>query len=171
MNTHTRIWKVRKGCLQGYMHGYIHNTRLRSLIYLGVFQFSRCISCQQTFFFFVFYEFGKRSSKANERYNQWQKYLKHSTLFRVNWPACYPVPEIRLPPPPSKLLAIQDHAQNFEEQLWMESGGGRWALSNGHNFNNFATGCSVFWIENSGSTNSLQGAESGMVPLTYKVFS
>ena len=133
MNTHTRIWKVRKGCLQGYMHGYIHNTRLRSLIYLGVFQFSRCISCQQTFFFFVFYEFGKRSSKANERYNQLQKYLKHSTLFRVNWPAYDPVPEIRLapPPPPSKLLAIQDHAQNFEEQLWMESGRGRWALSNG----------------------------------------
>ena len=36
--------------------------------------------------------------------------------------------------------------------------------------NIFATGCSVLSRENRGSTNSLRGAESGMVPLTYKVF-
>ena len=50
-------------------------------------------------------------------YNQLQKYLRHCT-FWLKWPArdldlVLVIPLLLL----SKLLAIQDHAQNLEEQL------------------------------------------------------
>ena len=61
-------------------------------------------------------------SKFAQCYNQLQKYLKHCKLyFGINGPSiilCFWSPLHHL----SKLLAIQDHGQNLEEQLWM---GGR----------------------------------------------
>ena len=52
-----------------------------------------------------------------------KKYLRHCTVFWLKWP----VHDILCLWPPlhpfSKLLAIQDHAQNLEEQLWMGAGG------------------------------------------------
>ena len=48
-----------------------------------------------------------------------QKYLRHCTIFWLKWPVNDLV--LVIPSPPlSKLLAIQGHAQNLEEQLWME---------------------------------------------------
>ena len=44
-------------------------------------------------------------------YNQLRKYLRHCTVFWLNWPVH------GLVVPLSNLLAIQDHAQNLEEQL------------------------------------------------------
>ena len=58
-------------------------------------------------------------------YNQLQKYLRHGTVFWLKWPVHDLVLETPLHPL-SKLLAIQDHAQNLEEQLWM---GGRREVS------------------------------------------
>ena len=49
-------------------------------------------------------------------YNQLQKYLRHGTVFWLKWPVHDLVLETPLHPL-SKLLAIQDHAQNLEEQL------------------------------------------------------
>ena len=49
-------------------------------------------------------------------YNQLQKYLKHCTVFWHKWPVHDLVLAIPLQPL-SKLLAIQDHAQNLGEQL------------------------------------------------------
>ena len=48
-------------------------------------------------------------------YNQLQKYLRHCTIFWLKWP----VHDLVLLTPPStpKLPALQDHAQNLEEQL------------------------------------------------------
>ena len=54
-------------------------------------------------------------------YNQFQKYLRHCTVFCLKWPAMI-LCLWSLLHPFSKLLAIQDHTQNLEEQLWM---GGR----------------------------------------------
>ena len=56
--------------------------------------------------------------KKNINENQLQKYLRHCTVFWLKWL----VHDLALatPPPPhpfSKLLAIQDHAQNLQEQL------------------------------------------------------
>ena len=61
------------------------------------------------------------------RYNQLQKYLRHCTVFWHKWPIHDLV--LLIPPPPgplSMLLAIQDHTQNLEQQLWM---GGRREVS------------------------------------------
>ena len=58
-------------------------------------------------------------------YNQLQKYLRHCTVFWHKWPVHDLVLVIPLHPL-SKLLAIQDHTQNLEEQLWM---GGRREVS------------------------------------------
>ena len=58
-------------------------------------------------------------------YNQLQKYLRHGTVFWHKWPVHDLVLVIPLHPL-SKLLAIQDHTQNLEEQLWM---GGRREVS------------------------------------------
>jgi len=55
-------------------------------------------------------------------YNQLQKYLRRCTLFWSNWLAYDLVLVIPLLPL-SKLLAIQDHAENVEEQLLMERRG------------------------------------------------
>ena len=58
-------------------------------------------------------------------YNQLQKYLRHCTVF---WHKCLSMILCLWCPlhPLSKLLAIQDHTQNLEEQLWM---GGRREVS------------------------------------------
>ena len=58
-------------------------------------------------------------------YNQLQKYLRHCTVVWHKWPVHDLVLVIPLHPL-SKLLAIQDHTQNLEEQLWM---GGRREVS------------------------------------------
>ena len=58
-------------------------------------------------------------------YNQLQKYLRHCTVFWLKWPVHHLVLLTPLHPL-SKLPAIQDHAQNLEEQLWM---GGRREVS------------------------------------------
>ena len=56
-------------------------------------------------------------SRREERYyNQLQKYLRHCTVFWHKWPVHDLVLVIPLHPL-SKLLAIQDHTQNLEEQL------------------------------------------------------
>ena len=62
---------------------------------------------------------------ASKCYNQLQKYLTHCTVFWHKWPVHDLVLVIPLHPL-SKLLAIQDHTQNLEEQLWM---GGRREVS------------------------------------------
>ena len=49
-------------------------------------------------------------------YNQLQKYLRHCAVFWHKWPVHDLVLVIPLLPL-SKLLAIQDHTQNLEEQL------------------------------------------------------
>ena len=52
-------------------------------------------------------------------YNQLQKYLRQCTLFWLNGLSmilCLWSPLLPL----SKVLAIKDHGQNLEEQLWME---------------------------------------------------
>ena len=49
-------------------------------------------------------------------YNQLQKYLRHCTVFCQKWSVQDLVLVIPLRPL-SKLLAIQDHARNLEEQL------------------------------------------------------
>ena len=57
-------------------------------------------------------------------YNQLQKYLRHCTVFWLKWPVhdlVLVTPHLH---PFSKLLAIQDHAQNLQEQLGMGGGGG-----------------------------------------------
>ena len=51
-------------------------------------------------------------------YNQLQKYLRHCTVFWHKWPVHDLLLVISLHPL-LKLLAIQDHAQNLEEQLLM----------------------------------------------------
>ena len=60
--------------------------------------------------------------------NQLQNYLRHSPVFWHKWPVHNLV--LVTPPPPlhplSKLLAIHDHTQNLEQQLWM---GGRREVS------------------------------------------
>ena len=50
------------------------------------------------------------------RYNQLQKYLRHCTVFWHKWHVYDLVLVIPLHPV-SRLPAIQDHAQNLEEQL------------------------------------------------------
>ena len=49
-------------------------------------------------------------------YNQLQKYLRYSTVFWFKWPV-YDLVLLTPLQPLSKLLAIQDHAQNLEEEL------------------------------------------------------
>ena len=58
-------------------------------------------------------------------YNQLQKYLRHCTVFWHEWPV-YDLVLVTPLHPLSRLLAIQDHTQNLEEQLWM---GGRRVVS------------------------------------------
>ena len=65
-----------------------------------------------------------QSSQYNG-YNQLQKYLRHCTVFWLKWPV-HDLVLVTPLHPFSKLLAIQDHAQNLEEQLWM---GGRREVS------------------------------------------
>ena len=49
------------------------------------------------------------------------KYLRHCTVFWLKWPVDDPVLVIPLSSPyQSCFVAIQDHAPNLEEQLWME---------------------------------------------------
>ena len=55
-------------------------------------------------------------------YNQLQKYLRHCTVFSLTW-ALHDLVLVVPLHPLSKLTAIQDHAQNLEEQLWMEGKG------------------------------------------------
>ena len=49
-------------------------------------------------------------------YNQLQKYLRHCTVFWLKW-LVHDLVLVTPLHPFSKLLAIQDHAQNLEEQL------------------------------------------------------
>ena len=58
-------------------------------------------------------------------YNQLQKYLRHCTIFWHKWPV-HDLVLVTPLHPLSKLLAIQDHTPNLEEQLWM---GGRREVS------------------------------------------
>ena len=51
--------------------------------------------------------------------NQLQKYLRLCTVFWHKWPV-HDLVLVTPLHPLSKLLAIQDHTQNLEEQLWME---------------------------------------------------
>ena len=62
------------------------------------------------------------SVQSIKSYNQLQKYLRHSTIFWFTWALHDLVLVIPLHPL-AKLTAIQDHAQNLEEQLWMEGKG------------------------------------------------
>ena len=62
------------------------------------------------------------SVQSIKSYNQLQKYLRHSTIFWLTWALHHLVLVIPLHPL-AKLRAIQDHAQNLEEQLWMEGKG------------------------------------------------
>ena len=62
------------------------------------------------------------SVQSIKSYNQLQKYLRHSTIFWLTWALHDLVLVIPLHPL-SKLTAIQDHAQDLEEQLWMEGKG------------------------------------------------
>ena len=49
-------------------------------------------------------------------YNHFQKYLRHCTVFWLKWPV-HDLVLVTPLHPFLKLLAIQDHAQNLEEQL------------------------------------------------------
>ena len=51
-------------------------------------------------------------------YNQLQTYLRNCTIFWLNWPV-HDLVLVTTPAlhPLSTLLAVQDHAQNLEEQL------------------------------------------------------
>ena len=58
----------------------------------------------------------KESRTLGLEANQLQKYLRHCTVFWLFWPV-HDLVLVTPLHPFSKLLAIQDHAQNLEEQL------------------------------------------------------
>ena len=62
------------------------------------------------------------SVRSIKSYNQLQKYLRHSTIFWLTW-ALQDLVLVTPLHPLAKITAIQDHAQNLEEQLWMEGKG------------------------------------------------
>ena len=98
----------------------------------GIINF--CISSQVMFSSFkstnVLHSFFHKTPPVNKGlciwicYTQLQKYLRHCTVFWHKWPV-HDLLLVMLHPL-SKLLAIQDQAQNLEEQLWM---GGRREVS------------------------------------------
>ena len=99
----------------------------------GIINF--CISSQVMFSSFksinVLHSFFHKTPPVNKGlciwicYTQLQKYLRHCTAFWHKWPV-HDLLLVMAPVPLSKLLAIQDQAQNLEEQLWM---GGRREVS------------------------------------------
>ena len=58
----------------------------------------------------------KVTESCYSSYNQLQKYQRHCTVFWLKWPV-HDLVLVTPLLPLSKLLAIQDHAQNLEEQL------------------------------------------------------